>query len=165
MNTEYNHAAPPRLRWGLDRGLLLLVGGALVLIVLGLIAIPLATRRAPTLAPAGTPEGAVQRFYQAAYARDWATAYSFLSADARAQLSLAGLQQQLSGELQDSRAQVSATTITADSATVDVTLSYFRPDGLFGSSEWNTTRQVLLQREGDSWKISSGAFYLPERLR
>jgi hypothetical protein len=145
----------------IDRGLAALILGALLLIVLGLIAIPLAARRAPPLAPAMTPEGTVQRFYQAAYAGDYNTAYAFLGADTQRALSLIELQQQLSTDLQRSQMQVGTSTIINTSATVRVTLTHFSPDGIFGSNEWQEEREVLLQREGDVWKIVSGPFVVP----
>src|SRR3712207_5545314 len=98
-------------RRGIDRGLALLIAGALVLIVLGLISIPLASRRAPALAPAATPEGTVQRFYQAAYRGDYSAAYAFLSAEAQRHLSVAELQQQLSAELRNSQVRTGTTTL------------------------------------------------------
>ena len=147
-------------RRGIDRGLALLIAGALVLIVLGLISIPLASRRAPALAPAATPEGTVQRFYQAAYRGDYSAAYAFLSAEAQRHLSVAELQQQLSAELRNSQVRTGTTTLHDTSATVRVTLTHFQPGGLFGSSEWSNDREVLLQREGDTWKITGGAFFL-----
>jgi len=142
-----------------DRGLAALVLGALVLIVLGLISIPLAARRTPTLAPETTPEGIVQRFYAAAYRGDYQVAYSYLGADAQRTLTAVELQQQVSPELQQSQTRVGAATISGTSATVRVTLTHFQPGGLFGSQEWSTEREVLLRREGDAWKIVGGAFY------
>ncbi len=152
-----NHA--PRA----DRGLWLLIAGALILVIAGLISIPLFRNRSVPLAPAGTPEGVVQRFYQAAYAGDYTAAYAFLSREARERLSIAELQQQLGSELRDSQARVGRATIHGDTATVEVTLTRYAPGGLFGSNEWTEQRQVLLQRESDGWRISSGAFYLPPR--
>lgn len=147
--------------WGFDRGLAWLVGGALVLIVLGLVAVPLAARRTPTLAPASTPEGVVQRFYQAAYAQDWPTAYSFVSADVQRTLSRDDLTRQLIGTNPDSRIQVRSSTINGNSATVSVTITSFWQGGLFNSGESSIDQAVVLSREGQDWKITSGPFYLP----
>src|SRR5262245_30020369 len=82
-------ATPRRRR--IDPTLAGIVVGAILLIMAGLIAIPLAARRPAALAPETAPEGVVQRFYQAAYADDYATAHSYLDAEARAKLSATDL--------------------------------------------------------------------------
>lgn len=149
---------------GIDRGFLLLIVGAVVLILLGLISIPLIVRRPPSLAAANTPEGVVQRFYQAAYQGDYQSAYGFLSSDTQHRLSQSDLHQQLSGELQNSQMGVSKTMVHDSTATVTITLTYVRPGGIFSSGEYSSSREVLLRREGDAWKIDSGPFFLePKR--
>jgi len=145
----------------IDRNLAALILGALLLIVVGLIAVPLAARRTPSLAPATTPEGTVQRFYQATYNGDYSAAYAFLSGDTQRRLSLIELQQQLSVDLSRSQARISTTRVTDSHATVRVMLTHFSPDGVFGSNEWQEDREVLLQREGAVWKIVSGPFFVP----
>jgi hypothetical protein len=148
-------------RPAIDRGLAALIVGALLLIAVGLIVMSLTTRRSPALAPATTPEGTVQRFYQAAYAGDYSAAYAFLSADTQRRLSLIELQQQLSGNLQRSQAHINSTRLTNSHATVRVTLTHFSSDGIFGSNEWQEEREVLLVRGGAEWKIVSGPFFVP----
>jgi hypothetical protein len=143
----------------IDRGLLFLLLGALLLIVIGLVSIPLLAGRTPSLAPETTPEGVVQRFYAAAYRGDYQAAYGYVSADAQRRLALADLQQQISSDLQKSQARVGTASINGASASVRVTFTHFEPGGLFGSQEWSFNREVLLQREGDAWKIIGGAFY------
>ena len=166
MHTASRQAQPGRARLGGDRGLTFLVLGTLVLIAVGVISIPLVVRRAPTLEPAATPAGTVQRFYQALYAADYATAYSFLSADIQSKLSLSQFQQQLNIDLQHSQMRVLATTITGTHATVQIQVTHFQSGGIFGSDEWSTEQQVLLQHEGERWMIIGGPFYLPvESLR
>jgi hypothetical protein len=137
--------------------------GAIILIIAGLIAIPLATGRTPELAPETTPEGVVQRFYQAAYAGDYATAYGYLAAEARAQLTPSDLQGQLAPQLRQSQMRVASTTAPGDTATVRVVLSHFQPGGLFGANEWTEEVDVALKRENGEWKIVSGPFYPPAR--
>jgi hypothetical protein len=147
----------------IDPTLAAIVMGAVILIVAGLIAIPLAARRAPALAPETTPEGVVQRFYQAAYASDYAAAHAYLAAEASAQLPAPDLQQQLSPQLQQSQMRVTSTTTNGDSATVQVVLTHFQPGGLFGSDEWTEQHDVVLKRESGDWKIVNGPFYLPAK--
>ena len=135
--------------------------GAAVLIIAGLIAIPLASRRSPELAPETTPEGVVQRFYQAAYAGDYAAAHSYLAAETRAQLSALDLQQQLAPQLRQTQMRVISTPVGDDTATVRVALTHFQPGDLFGSSEWTEEIDVVLKREDQAWKIVSGPFDIP----
>jgi hypothetical protein len=145
----------------IDRGLAALIMGALLLIAVGVIAVPLTARRTPPLAPVTTPEGTVQRFYQAAYTGDYSAAYAFLSADTQRRLSLIELQQQLSVDLLRSQARISTTRVTGSHATVRVILTHFDTDSIFGSNEWQEEREVLLQHEGAAWKIVSGPFFVP----
>lgn len=144
-----------------DRGLFILVGGAIVLIIAGLISIPLANNRAPTIAPATTPEGTVQRFYQAAYGGDYEAAYNFLSADTQRAITLIEFQQQMSWEVQNSQMRVSSATARDSSATVRVTITRVQPGGIFGSGEWQNNYDVVLRREGAAWEIVSGPFSVP----
>lgn len=161
-HTPQNTGATPASR-KVDPLLAGIVVGAILLIMAGLLAIPLMARRAPTLAPETTPEGVVQRFYQAAYAEDYAAALGYLATETRAQLSALELQQQLGPQLRQSQARVIGTTVRDDAATVQMALSHVQPGGLFGSNEWTEQRDVLLQREGDAWKIVGGPFFLPAK--
>src|SRR6266508_3363829 len=147
-------AAPARRR--IDPTLAAIVIGAVILIGAGLVAIPLAARRPPALAPETTPAGVVQRFYQAAYAGDYVAAQGYLDAKARAELSAADLQQQLDPQLRQSQMRVVDTTIHDGNATVRVSITHFQSGGPFGSNEWTEERTVLLTREGDAWKITGG---------
>jgi hypothetical protein len=156
-----SNVSPERRR--IDPALAAIVVGAIVLIIAGLVAIPLASRRAPELAPETAPEGVVQRFYQAVYAGDYTAAHGYLAAETRAQLPELELQQQLAGQLRQSQARVAETTAGTDSATVQVVITHFQPGGLFDSNEWTEQYDVVLKREGDSWKIVSGPFYIPTK--
>jgi hypothetical protein len=154
-------ATPARRK--IDPALAGIIVGAIVLIVVGLIAIPLVARRAPELAPETTPEGVVQRFYQAAYAGDYTAAYGSLTAEVRTQLSALELQQQLAAQLRQTQMRVISTTVHDDTATVRVALTHFQPGGLFDSNEWTEQLDVVLKRDGGAWKIVSGPFYLPAK--
>lgn len=150
-------------RIGGDRAITIIIGGALVLIALGLISIPFAARRTPTLAPASTPEGTVQRFYQSVYAGDYEAAYDLVSEDTRAKISLLEMQQQLSSELDNSQLRVGAVADHGETATVSVSITHVQPGGLFGSGEWTRELEILVRRAGDGWQIVSGPFYVAPR--
>ena len=165
MHSESSNAHTLEIQqgtWPGDRGLTIMISGAVLLIIVGLVALPSIARRTSQLAPATTPEGVVQRFYQAVYAGDYTAAYAFISADTQQRLALLDLQQQISAELQHSQVRVTKTTVVGDQATVWVTQTTVQPGGLFGSNEWSIDREILLQREGDQWRIRGGPFVVPE---
>jgi hypothetical protein len=150
---QQTHKAPaetqrqPR-QWGITA----LAGGALLLIVLALVAIPLLGRRPVEFAPITTPEGVVQRFFDATYRGDYAAAYAMLSETTQKEQSLAEFQEQ-SRYRNDSEMRVDNVAMHTDTATVTVTLTYFSPGGLFGGGEWTTEYDVLLEQDGDTWRI------------
>lgn len=145
----------------MDRGLMLLIGGALLLIVAGLVSIPLTARRASTFAPATTPEGVVQRFYQALYQDEYSTAHAFLSGDIQQKLSVAELQEQGHYDLEHSQMSVRKTTIKGANATVEVTMTRYSRGGIFRSGEWSSEQRIQLKQEQGNWKIVEGPFYIP----
>jgi len=148
-----------------DAGLLILILGGSTLILLGLLTLAIIPRQAPPLAPPTTPEGVVPRFYLAAYNGNSTRAYSYLSQDARQRISADDLEQQLGSELRGSRIQVGMSKVQDDSAKVEVAITRFGPIGTFGPEEWTKRRDVYLQREADTWKITGEAFQLlPKEL-
>lgn len=148
-------------RWNLDRKLTLVIGGALLLIIAGLIVLPLAARRQPTLAPETTPQGVVERFYQALYRGDYTTAHGYFSADTQRRVAVGELQQNLQGDLNNSQARTGTVEVNDASATVQVIFTHFSSGGLFGPNEWESENEILLQREGDTWRIVSGFGFFP----
>lgn len=144
----------PRGGWGLPA----IAISALILIVVALVAIPLAGRRPPELAPASTPEGVVQRYFDATYRGDYAAAYAMLSPTTREELSLAEFQARLRYQ-RESEMRVETVAIHDGTATVAVSLTHFSPGGLFGGNEWTTEFDVLLERDGESWLIVGEPFW------
>lgn len=139
-------------------GIAALATGALLLIVLSLATIPLLGRRPMEFAPITTPEGVVQRFFDATYRGDYAAAYAMLNDATQADLTLAEFQAQ-SRYRDDSEMRIDTVATYADTATVTVTLTYFSPGGLFGGGEWSTQYDVLLERADDSWRIVGTPFW------
>ncbi|MGQ9926773.1 MAG: hypothetical protein ACUVS4_07865 [Chloroflexaceae bacterium] len=156
MNTNATSQQPlsdarqPGRNWGLWA----LVGGAALLIIIALLTIPLSARQQPVFAPLSTPEGVVQRFFDAVYRGDYAGAYGFLSANMQRERSLAEFQNQIryarNGEM-----RVDRVAIHDDTATVTVTVTRFEPGGIFGGNQWSTQYDLLLERDGESWRIVS----------
>lgn len=161
MNVAPEKRALRLPHWGLDRKLILVVGGALLLIVAGLIALPLAARRQPVLAPETTPQGVVERFYQALFRGDYAAAHGYFSTDTKRRVAVGDLQQSLQYELNNSQARIGKVEANDSSATVQVIITHFASGGLFGPNEYESENEILLQREGDAWTIVSGFGFFP----
>lgn len=142
----------PRLAWGLAA----LIVGALALVVVALVAIPRGGRP-PELAPASTPEGVVQRFFDATYRGDYVAAYAMLSDATRRELSLADFQARMRYE-RESELRVDDVALHGETATVTVTVTHYNPGGLFGGGEWSTQYDLLLERDGDTWRILGEPF-------
>lgn len=138
-------------------GLLAIAAGSLTLVIAAVIAIALAGGRAPDMAPASTPEGVVQRFFAATYRGDYASAYALLSESTRRERTLAEFQERMSYQ-RDSEMRVDAVAIHEGTATVTVTVTHFSPGGLFGGGEWSTQYDMLLERDGASWRIVGEPF-------
>ena len=158
MATAHRSPGANAARAGFDRSLLLIVGGAVALIVIGLVSTALLSRSTISPAPLTTPQGVVQSFYAAAYAGDYASAYKLLSPDTQRTISERELRERLSADLRQSQARVGAGAVQGDRATVPVTITHYTRDGLFGSDEWTYTQEVSLKRVGDSWQLLGGPF-------
>lgn len=139
-------------------GLIALVAGALVLIVAALVTLAVGARREPTLAPASTPEGVVERFFAATYGGDYAAAYAMLSAKTRADTTLADFQARMQW-LRETEMRVEAATVHGATATVTITITHFTPGGLFNSGAWSDRYDMLLERDGDAWLIVGEPFW------
>jgi len=149
---------PARRRLSGSWGLFALAGGALALVVIALIAIAMADRRQPELAPDSTPEGVVQRFFAATYRGDYAAAYGMLSDTAQHERSLAEFQERMRYERQ-SEMRVDAAAVHGETASVIVTVSHFSAGDIFGGGEWSAQYDLLLERDGDSWRITGEPFW------
>jgi hypothetical protein len=156
MSTTSPNRPARRMWWGVDRNLALLLGGAVALIIAGLIAVPLTAQRTPVLAAETTPEGVVQRFYQALYDGDYTTAYGYLAPPTQQKVSLVQLQESLQFSLQNSHMRVGSVNVNGDTATVQVNITSLGSGGLFGANEYTNTQSILLVRAGETWKLRSG---------
>lgn len=139
-------------------GLIALAVGALALIAAALVTLAVSERRQPALAPASTPEGVVERFFDATYRGDYAAAYAMLSARTRHRQTLADFQARVQS-LRETEMRVDAVVVHGETATVTVTVTYFSPGGLFGSGSWTNRYDMLLERDGDTWKIVGEPFW------
>lgn len=139
---------PPRAVWGL----LGLIAAAVALIGVALLMIPTVSRRPLELAPLSTPEGVVQHFYDAIYRGNYGTAYALLSDQTQRDMPLEGFQGYANFN-RESEMRVDAVEVNDATATVTITVTHFEPGGIFGGNDWSYESKVLLEREGDSWRI------------
>jgi hypothetical protein len=147
-------SSPHASYWGLGA----LAIGALILIVIALISIPLAGQRTPEFAPTTAPEGVVQRYFDALYRGDYVAAYAMLSDEVRRERSLADFQERMRYE-RESEVRIDDVVIHDNTATVTVTMTHVEGGGLFGGSEWSNRADLLLERDGDTWQIVGEPFW------
>ncbi len=136
---------------------------AVTLALLTLIGVGLAVmlKRAPReLLPADTPSGVTQRFLQACQARDYPTAYDYLTErDANGKVRAYDqfrLRFRPGGNDGVSRQVFLASeTITGDTAEVYVRLTRYEPGAAppFGNPVQQQSDRFLLRREQDRWRI------------
>jgi hypothetical protein len=100
----------------------------------------------------------VQRFFDATYRGDYVAAYAMLSDTTRRELSLADFQERVRYE-RESEMRVDTVAIHGATATVTVTVTHYSPGGLFGGGEWSTRYDILLERDGDTWRILGEPFW------
>lgn len=153
-STHSPHIEQRRGGWGL----IALGLGALVLVVIALVTIPLAGREPPAMAPLSSPEGVVQRFFDAAQRGDYVAAYAMLSEPTRRDITLAEFQSRLRYE-RESELRIDAVAIHDTTATVSVSLTHYSPGGLFGGGEWTSQYDLLLERDGETWRIMGQPFW------
>jgi hypothetical protein len=133
-------------------GLVGLVAAAVALIGVALLVIPTVSRRPLELAPLSTPKGVVQHFYDAIYRGNYGTAYALLSDQTQRDMPLEGFQGYANFN-RESEMRVDAVEVNNATATVTITVTHFEPGGIFGGNDWSYESKVLLEREGDSWRI------------
>lgn len=110
------------------------------------------------LLPADTPEGTVQRFILAVKEKDYLAAESYLAPPALDDKQFPNLRQNQifgTGEGPGWKTTLGKSTIRGDEATVDVTVSVFRPSGPFENSVNTYQVTFFLTKAGGSWKITS----------
>jgi hypothetical protein len=141
----------------------LLVFGIIIVAIVG-IAVTLAVTGGSEpvkLLPGDSPEGTVQRFLMAVKDRDYLKAYGFLAPQTE---QVKGdtyenwiRSTQTSRDASSWKASILKSTVRDNSATVEVAVDVFRPDGPLGNPV-NTNRVTfILQMEGDRWLISQPA--------
>jgi hypothetical protein len=141
----------------------LLVFGIIIVAIVG-IAVTLAITGGDEqvkLLPGDSPEGTVQRFLMAVKDQDYLKAYGFLAPQT----------EQVKGDTYENwvrsvqspretsswKASIVKSTIRDNSATVEVAVDVFRPDGPLANPVNSNRVTFMLQKEGDRWLINQPA--------
>lgn len=139
-----------------------LFGFGLAIVVLAIVTIVLVlTTGSPSdkpLLPQDTPEGTVQRFLLAIRDKDYLAAESYLAPPASTDKTAYDLRQNQmygTGERPGWKTTLGKSTIRDNEATVDVTVSVFRPGGPFENSVNTYQVTFFLKKVETSWKITS----------
>lgn len=150
---------------GRDRFLWIIVGGALALVIAGIVSVGLVARQTPAPLPDDTPEGVVHNYFLALQNGEYDRAYGYLSDNLEEKPSVSEFATQLrrmtdyrSGE-HSIRMKIERTSLEDDEAWVEVTVSEFRAHSLFDRSEYTRHETVSLQRENGQWRITQ--FFYP----
>lgn len=153
-------ASTPAARPRLDRFLIAIIAGLVLLLILAGLTVFL--RQPPPDLPADSPGGTVQRFYNAVLKKDYAAAYLYLSdsmADKPTQdefVQYNATQSSYSSGQQNDRVRFSADTVSGDSAIVTANITHFyntsNPFG--GNNQWTETSTFTLRNENGTWRIT-----------
>lgn len=141
---------------------LIIFGAAIGLLVIVAVALVLTMNQSdgtPSL-PEDTPGGVVERYILALQAKDYTTAYSYLSPPAEEKLTYEKWRESFGGygEENETRITLGETTTTGSEATVAVTVDIFRADEPFDNPVSTQHIYFLLKQEGVSWKITSPTY-------
>ena len=141
------------------RPLLFIGAGVLVLVIVSVAVVLLAGRGAATVYPAGSPEGAFQRYLTAYFEGDYEAAYGSFSEDVHAQMSLEDYRQgaQMYGGGMgfggtSQRVLFQDTDGDGDLVRLNLVVEYFYGDGMGGGSNQQRL-EVNMVREAGEWRI------------
>lgn len=141
-----------------DRSLWVIGGGIALLVVVAVIAVVLlGSREAPAFS-ADTPEGVVQRHLAAVDDEDYETAWGYLSADVRSDLSVEEYRRAAreygSYGVGSRRVLFDRSEVDGDRARVWLTVEEYYDGGPFGGGDtYRSTREIVLVREDGGWRI------------
>ena len=134
-----------------------LAGVVIAVVALGVagVIVALVTSREEATLPAGSPEGAVQRYLRALEEKDYRGAYAYLSTSAQRQCTIEQFIKVTSyRELEDAEMILEDTQVLDDSAIVTARVTVFDPSDVFDPNEYSYTETFDLTREGGEWRMS-----------
>lgn len=139
----------------IQRSVLLLVGGAVALLLAGVVVTLMVTRAPESVYPENSPEGTVATYLRLLEDGEVEQAYALVSM----QLDREQFRQQFSYWSERShRVTLVRSSMDGDSATVVVDVSTFS-GGAFGASDRTSRHTFTLRRENGAWRIT-GPEYL-----
>ena len=130
------------------------VGVLVIAAVVLVLTIPTQETR---LLPENTPEGIVQRYFQALQKEDYVTAYSYLIPPPSEKYPYEEWRSPLirSEEKPGWKVTLGKSAVRDSEATVDVVVDVFRPSGPFDNPVRTQHVTFFLKKEGTIWKITS----------
>jgi hypothetical protein len=145
---------------GTNKFLVGMVIGIVVLIVVALVVVM--TRPAPTFRAEDTAEGVAYNYLLALQQGDYERAYGYISPDincypSNADRFISDLNWDAS--LDGSSLSVDIAFTTRQRATVSVQETRFSQGDLLDSSQYTYSFDILLKRDGDTWKITTADRY------
>ena len=135
---------PPAVRP--DRTLIAILSIIAAIVVIALVVV--FTRGGTVDVDPTTPEGVVQSYARAVIAHDRTAALDLLASDLRENCDRAE-----PSNVMDLRMTVVSSTISGDTALVQVTISHGTGSGLFGDSNYTYDETFTLVLENSEWKV------------
>lgn len=141
-----------------DRSLLVIGCGVVILVVVAVIAVVLLGSRDAQPFAADTPEGVVQRHLAAVEDEDYETAWGYLSAAVRSDMSMdeyrRAAQDYGSYRVGSRRVLFDRSEVDGDRARVWLTVEEYYDGGPFsGANTYRSPREIALVREDGKWQI------------
>ena len=139
-----------------DKFLLGIVAGIVLLVIVALAVVLLRVPKNEEYVADNTPKGVVHNYFLALPRKDFEKAYSYLSDDLKAKPDLDEFTRQMDDSSRaETSLQIRQTRIGDVHTQVDVSITTYRPGGLFDSSSYTTQDTVFLRAAGDGgqWKL------------
>jgi hypothetical protein len=135
-------------------------GIALIVLVAITTTLVLLNRDNVSMLPENTPEGTVQRFLLAVQDQDFQKAYSYLQVEEKGiKLTYDDWLQSVSPPFQRTsvswKATLGKTTVSGDTATVEVLINIFQPGGPFENPVRTQTEIYQLKQVNNQWFITT----------
>ena len=139
-----------------DKFLIGIVVGIVLLVIVALAAVLLRTPENEAYVDDDTPAGVVHNYFLAVQRKDFEKAYSYLSDDLKSKPDLNEFTRQIDylGNHSESALRIRETRPGEAQTQVDVSITTYRPGGLFDSGSYTTDNTAYLRAADDGeWKL------------
>ena len=138
-----------------DKFLIGIVVGIVLLVIVALAAVMLRTPENEEYVADNTPEGVVHNYFLALQRKDFEKAYGYLSNDLKSKPDLNQFTRQMDdASRSENTLQIRETRFGDVQTQVDVSITTYRPGGLFEGGSYTTEDTVFLRAAGDGkWKL------------